>query len=739
MSVMEIIYFDDLVACVLRAIYGGNYQPGPTNDEPGDDTQSHDGRVFYDGSDTEEFIEASDGTSCRQELPLADILAVFEEVKWSTDRRISDAALQYTDSVIVAKSDRLCVALVVEAFQELGCFLNTATDGQLLTRIPHAAEHSCLMDWLYEFLHKVARLIDINNDGKMHRTHVSTPRRSSRELFNELMKVPDAWTHAHQLVYYAASNLADVLRGAKDGITLLSGSVQGRELVQGLYCDLPFNRVAFEQMRDVISEVGAGTGGTTRLLVRLLTDLGISVEDTFTDISPSMIARARKSFEAHSFVRYTVHDIEKPASNAIHATHNLHTSLVNLREALREDGFLMMTEMMESLPFTDLTFGFLERWWLLDNGRRHTLVSETKPLTKWESDLLVAGFWHVDWTDGVLDENRIQRVIIATVSGSDVAMTQEPPSTSTPVICLNRRNAHTAPIDRQLETFSSKGIDIPSRSLQKVTVFQTDISKPRLGLPDEQCEVINQRMTHIVHNAWPMSGSRVLHAFEPQFAAMRNFIDLATSATHHVAGGQGVVTFQFVSSISVVGHYDSDTDLSSAEIPEQRMPMSAVLPLGQIAGSRVSGYWNPVEHLPFLIKSSESLGALPALRGRQQWVAVEDVAGTMVDLLQRRQGDDVYPVYHIDNPVGQPGEDMVELLAEELCIDRILPFADWVRMVRRSPLVRETENPVVQLIQFVSRDFERMSCGGIVMETTRTREHSATLAAVGPIPDDVTR
>lgn len=124
---------------------------------------------------------------------------------------------------------------------------------------------------------------------------------------------------------------------------------------------------------------------------------------------------------------------------------------------------------------------------------------------------------------------------------------------------------------------------------------------------------------------------------------------------------------------------------------------------GQIAGSAVSGYWNPAEHFAFLIKSSQSLSAFPDLQGILQWVPVNDVAATMADLLYIGQNDppDAYPVYHIDNPAGQPWTEMTPVLADALSIPtrRIISFQDWLRLVRRSPL-SDIENPAIRLIDF---------------------------------------
>ncbi|CAJ2506201.1 Uu.00g003310.m01.CDS01 [Anthostomella pinea] len=245
---------------------------------------------------------------------------------------------------------------------------------------------------------------------------------------------------------------------------------------------------------------------------------------------------------------------------------------------------------------------------------------------------------------------------------------------------------------------------------------------------------------------------------------MRNLIDLAAAAWRHA--GVRPVTFQLISAIGVVGRYAVDSD--NMEIPEHRVPMAAALPLGyceakwicerlldqtlhrqparframvvrpgQIARSRENGYWNPTEHFAFLVKSCQSLQVLPALQGRLQWVPVEDVAATVVEL-GLREGT-VYPVYHVDNPVGQPWDAMLQTLALELGISEIVPLRDCVRRVRHSPLSMETENPALRLIDFLADNFERMSCGGLVPGTTQTRQHSVTLAALGPVPEELAR
>ncbi|KAL4997563.1 hypothetical protein BDV10DRAFT_201828 [Aspergillus recurvatus] len=794
-------------------------------------------------------------------LTAADILESFASVKMDCDDALRKFNLSNIDQVIIAASNRLCAALVVEAFQELGCDLRAATPGQVLSRVACLPQHNRLMRFLYEFLERDARLVDIGSAGQITRTAISTPRKDSQTILQELLGQFPEFVIANKLTYYAGKHLAGVLVGKTDGIRVIFGSTEGRELVQALYCEHTFNRMNYSQMRDTVRqltqrlvasgrwkpevgplkilEMGAGTGGTTYVLAPMLAELGLPVEYTFTDISASMVANARRKFgKQYPFMRFMVHDIEKApvdnlcqqhiviASNAIHATHNLVASGRNIRQALRDNGFLMMLEMTEVVPFVDIIFGLLEGWWLFDDGRPHAII----PAEHWERDLHAAGFGHVDWTDGSLPENRFQKVIIALASGPEQAKLPKPgpllvEHKSTPeqtasraadaekyiatytagfsapvaipssgpdgegavvlvtggtgslgshavaalaehpavrtVVCVNRRSNQPAQ-SRQAEALTLRGINLSPTSQAKLRVLETDTSKPMLGLPETEYNWLARNGTHIIHNAWPMSGTRPIRGFEAQFEAMANLLNLARAMACHraassPAAGRPKIGFQLVSSIGVVGH------AGKTRVPEERVRLDAVLPIGyceakwfpadfrpmvvrpgQIAGSRTSGFWNPIEHFAFLVKSAQSLRAWPDFDGILQWVPVNDMASTMVDLLRLDDGleaPEPYPVYHIDNPVGQPWKEMSPVLAAALGIppEKIVPFRDWVKLVRRAPLQVDSENPAARLIDFLENNFERMSCGGLILDTKRAQEHSPTLATQGPVSAEVAR
>lgn len=902
---MEATTLRMFVRCVEHALFGADAdEPLPPADVDNDDSSDDDSSEAssYDvvdvdsaGIDTassdseslptpsEELVEMRPAEPIKTKknsvassnlvLSSSDILASFGEVKMTTDALLREWKLDNIEQAILVGNGRLCVALVVEAFDELGSPLRTATAGQKFDRVPFLPQHGRLMEAVYQFLEHDARLIDIDpTGGQLTRTHVPISSKPSDVVLQELLSQHPEFAVPSRLCYYACKQLAGVLSGKTDGIRVLFGSAEGREVTAAMYCEYTVNCFNYSQMREVISkvaeraaisqkgetlkilEMGAGTGGTTMVLLPFLASLDIPVEYTFTDLSPSMVAAARRRWgKQYPFMRFFTHDIEKApaeelqgahivlASNAVHATHNLVTSLSNIHQALRPDGFVMLLEMTQVVPFIDFVFGLLEGWWLFDDGRHHAVVKADH----WEREFHAAGFGHVDWTDGHLPENAYQKVIIALASGGqeqrlpiaaplpektlvldkgDVAartaeaeklVTKYIHGWDTPrlqalntqreksktgsgrkalkhataavvlvtgatgslgshivqklaenpsvfqVVCINRRSTSVPAEKRQQDAFLIKGITLTPGARAKLRVVETDTSKAQLGLPPREYSALVQSVTHIVHNAWPMSGTRPVGAFEPQFHTMRNLMDLAREAA--TTRSDLRVGFEFVSSIGVVGL------CGEMRVMEERVPLSAVLPSGygegkwvcermldetlhkypglfrpivvrpgQIAGSSKSGYWNPVEHFAFLVKSSQALGVWPDLHGVMQWVPVDHCGAIVADFALNPEA--VHPIYHIDNPVGQPWKNMSPVLARALSIPagNIIPFQNWIKRVRTSPLP-ESDNPAARpgMAEFLAGHFERMSCGGLILDVSRAKEHSATIAAEGPVSLDL--
>lgn len=335
------------------------------------------------------------------------------------------------------------------------------------------------------------------------------------------------------------------------------------------------------------------------------------------------------------------------------------------------------------------------------------------------------------------------------------------------VICLNRQHREE-PYKRQIKAMRDKGIRFPESLKPKLMVVQTDTSKPMLGLKSEDYERLASTATHLIHSAWPMSGKRALNGFEPQFQVVRNLIDLATEVASR-RPQSFKFSFQLVSSIGVVGLYgkeDSDAMTKQVLVPEERFGIDCILPngygdakwgcermldmtlhksphrframvvrLGQIAGSKTSGYWNPMEHFGFVVKSSQTLGALPDVPGGElYWTPVNDMADALIDLVL--SDHDPHRFYHLENPWGQPWREVNAVLADAVGIKDMIPFEEWVKRVAAAP---QRNNPASTLLEFLDDNYIRMSYGGLVLDPKNTLEHSKSLRAVRPISEELVR
>jgi hypothetical protein len=144
-----------------------------------------------------------------------------------------------------------------------------------------------------------------------------------------------------------------------------------------------------------------------------------------------------------------------------------------------------------------------------------------------------------------------------------------------------------------------------------------------------------------------------------------------------------------------------------------------------------------MEVLAFLFKSAQTLRAFPVVAGPLSWVPLESASAALVDLLLR-DGQDCYPVYHVDNPITRDWKEIVPVLVPALGVPEngVVPLKEWIRRVRAYPGENPCENPAYQALSFYEHKFLHMSCGGVTMATEKAREHSPTLRNVRPVSDE---
>lgn len=401
-----------------------------------------------------DMVSDADENLGKPSLMLDTVKKAFALTKKATDIRITALNQSSYCSTSLPQQNELSVLITISALEALGAGFRTARPGSQLTRISHAPEHEQFVIHLYKELETATQIIKLDGQGLravITRTAVPLPDVESRQaaLCEEMLRGDPEQAGTMELINYVGEHLVRVLRGETDGVKVIFGSKRGSELVSRWYAEWPLNRVLIGQMEDFLTalatgiqsneddvsfsdsnplrimEMGAGTGGTTKRLVPLLARLGLPVVYTFTDLAPSFVAAARKTWgKEYPWMQFRTLDMEKPpptvedgvpqqhfviASNAVHATKSIGATTANLRKVLRADGFLLMMEMTRTPFWVDLIFGLFEGWWLFEDGREHALAHEAK----WGEELSKAGYGYVDGTEGNTAESEIQKIILA--------------------------------------------------------------------------------------------------------------------------------------------------------------------------------------------------------------------------------------------------------------------------------------------------------------------------------------
>ena len=288
------------------------------------------------------------------------------------------------------RMDALCATFIQNAMIEMGWAFETGltfTLNDVSTRLNVAGQHQRLLARLLEILEEENILSRQGNTWAALRPLVRTdPGTDADKLRAEY---PEAKIEV-DMVERFGRELAAGLQGQRNPLELLfpGGSLTDAE---SLYRDAPFtrgfNQMTAQSVKELavrwphsrplrILEIGAGTGGTTAHVLEPLS--GISVEYTFTDISPLFLNKAQQKFANFDFIQYRTLDIEQDpavqgfdshcydlilATNVLHATSNLRETVKRVHKLLAPDGLLLAVEGTRRQRFADLIVGLTPGWW----------------------------------------------------------------------------------------------------------------------------------------------------------------------------------------------------------------------------------------------------------------------------------------------------------------------------------------------------------------------------------------
>lgn len=148
-----------------------------------------------------------------------------------------------------------------------------------------------------------------------------------------------------------------------------------------------------------ILEVGAGTGGTTRDCINVLRKYNDQVKYIYTDINDKFLKLGEAEFKHQlkniKFQKLNIedHNINFEnfgsidiiiASNVLHATQKMDTTLTNLKKLIDKNGILLINEVTAFKVFSTMTFGLTDGWWYF-NDDRIKMHAPTMSLEQWDN------------------------------------------------------------------------------------------------------------------------------------------------------------------------------------------------------------------------------------------------------------------------------------------------------------------------------------------------------------------
>ncbi|KAJ8130860.1 hypothetical protein O1611_g2768 [Lasiodiplodia mahajangana] len=240
-------------------------------------------------------------------------------------------------------------------------------------------------------------------------------------------------------------NAAEILYERKTGIDmiinegLLNPFYNAGLLMTGIYPQLSrvLAGLAHSNPNMRVLEIGGGTGGATRIAMGAFTRLnGLKAytDYTFTDISAGFLSSAREAMSDLRDVNFSVFDVEVDpikqgyeekkydliiACQVLHATSNMHNTLLNCRKLLKPGGRLVLVETNKNFIVPGVVVGTFTGYWAgVPDGR---VDAPFQSLGDWDSSLKGAGFSGLDLVlDDFPEPHNTTSVIVSTVLAEEV-------------------------------------------------------------------------------------------------------------------------------------------------------------------------------------------------------------------------------------------------------------------------------------------------------------------------------
>lgn len=380
-----------------------------------------DGKVVLHASGIR-FQRLDDGAS-------PDVLGVHAAARlnWLPHFDFVDVSTLFTPPVFERQHDRLQEELAYL------CMLQTAEKVRLLE--PCQPHFNRFREWIDEHI----ELAKAEHEGLLNELRPLSSDSSAAiaskmdEIAAQLLQTP------RRSIAIGLRRLVDNIDGIFTGKNTAIETLLGENTLVEIYNLSTFGYSTFLHILShtrptlKILEVGAGTGGTTETILRsmvanqLLPSYSVY---TFTDISAGFFPAAKERFSYAPNIEFKVLDISQNpldqgfeedtydliiASNVIHATPSLYQTLYNIRQLLKPDGMLVVTELCSLLRSINYIFGTFSGWWLGEDDDRRD--QPYVPVSRWDKELKASGYSGVDAAVYDDEESRAHFAVIVARKG----------------------------------------------------------------------------------------------------------------------------------------------------------------------------------------------------------------------------------------------------------------------------------------------------------------------------------
>ncbi|KAK0194680.1 acetyl-CoA synthetase-like protein [Armillaria mellea] len=261
--------------------------------------------------------------------------------------------------------------------------------------------------------------------------------------------------------------------------------------------------------------------------------------------------------------------------------------------------------------------------------------------------------------------------------------------------------------------------DVPAVQLnQRVVAIPFDLSNPRFDR--NEYLALASGLTTIIHTAWKMDFNQVVQGFEDCL--------IGTTQLLLLAGFMRPKEFYFISSIGAVLE-SKQKPVPEAILPwgkDSHIPASphgyseskfvceylvetaaslleiscSVARVGQITGDTVCGVWKTQEMNPSIIAGSARIGKFPIVPDVVDWIPVDVVASTTVELALQPQKCGAVRVHHVVHPFPSSYKDMTRHLQTcGISVVDVSPQEWW------TAICADEDNPCLKMEAYIQDIF----------------------------------